>query len=90
MDDFGCKVKGNHGQHLIDTLRQYYTISVDETGSLYAGMRLKWDYPNKTVESDMPGYIDKGLQKLKHPKPTRKVNNPVSYTHLTLPTTPYV
>ena len=33
VDDFGAKVEGNHAQHLIETLRKYYEVSVDETGS---------------------------------------------------------
>ena len=80
VDDFGCKVEGNHGNHLIDTLRQYYEVSVDESGSLYTGMTLDWDYPNKRVETSMPKYLPDLLQKINHPTPKRPVDNPSRYT----------
>ena len=80
VDDFGAKVEGKHGQHLIDTLRKYYTISVDETGSLYAGIGLKWDYDNREVSMGMPKYIPNTLQELNHEKPKRPTMAPSKYT----------
>ena len=44
------------------------------TGSSYCGLTLKWDFINKHVDISMPGYIDKLLKCLAHPKPPRPVH----------------
>ncbi len=33
-------------QHLIDTLKQDYTITIDWDATKYIGLTLKWDYKN--------------------------------------------
>ena len=72
VDDFGVKYVGDqHAQHLIDTLKSLYTITTDWTGSLYCGLTLKWDYDKRTVDISMPGYVERALQTLQHPLPTR-------------------
>ena len=76
VDDFGAKVEGNHGQHLIDSLRQYYEVSVDETGSLYAGIAIDWDYPNKQVDLHMPKYVADTRHEIGHPNPKRPQHAP--------------
>ena len=55
VDDFGVKYKGKqHAQHLIDTLKKHYEITVDWEGKLFCGIHLKWDYDKRTVELSMP------------------------------------
>jgi hypothetical protein len=67
VDDFGIKYVGKeHADHLLNALKQDYTIDIDWTGSLYCGIALKWDYHNKTVDISMPGYIKKILQRFQH------------------------
>ena len=67
VDDFGVKYVGKeHANHLVSTLKKYYKISEDWTGSLYCGIDLKWDYDARTLDISMPGYIKKQLQKYKH------------------------
>ena len=47
VDDFGVKYVGQeHAEHLIQVLREYYTMSIDWDGSLYCGIQLDWDYDN--------------------------------------------
>ena len=42
VDDFGIKYVGqNNVEHLLTALRQDYQIEVDETGSLYCGLKLE-------------------------------------------------
>ena len=67
VDDFGVKYVGlEHFHHLCDSLRDLYEITVDEQGTKYLGMKLDWDYQNKTVDISMPGYIKKVLQRFQH------------------------
>ena len=49
VDDFGVKYVGKeHAEHLFGVLKNEYTkIEVDWTGSLYCGITLKWNYPEK-------------------------------------------
>ena len=59
VDDFGVKYVGKeHADHLIQALRNDYDkVTVDWTGSLYAGITLNWNYEEKWVDSSMPGYV---------------------------------
>eukprot|EP00804_Cyclotella_cryptica_P026302 CCRYP_007636-RA/>CCRYP_007636-RA protein AED:0.47 eAED:0.42 QI:0/0/0/1/1/1/2/0/610 len=67
VDDFGIKYVGKtHAEHLLNALREHYTLDIDWSGSLYCGITLKWDYLNKTVDISMPDYIKKVLQRFRH------------------------
>jgi hypothetical protein len=56
VDDFGIKYVGKErADHLLNALRQHYTLDIDWTGTLYCGISLQWDYVNKTVDISMPG-----------------------------------
>ena len=67
VDDFGIKYVGKeHTDHLLNALRQDYTLDIDWTGTLYCGISLHWDYDNKTVDISMPGYIKKVLHRFHH------------------------
>ena len=44
VDDFGVKYTGKHtALHLLSTLKDLYTVSVDYTGNLYCGLAINWD-----------------------------------------------
>ncbi|KAL7490192.1 hypothetical protein ACHAW6_015938 [Cyclotella cf. meneghiniana] len=46
VDDFGIKyVETSHLQHLREALTEHYTISEDLTSRKFAGIDLKWNYP---------------------------------------------
>jgi hypothetical protein len=47
--------------HLIDALKQEYTITIDWDATKYIGLTLEWDYKNQKVYAHMPGYISKAL-----------------------------
>eukprot|EP00804_Cyclotella_cryptica_P023697 CCRYP_019320-RA/>CCRYP_019320-RA protein AED:0.37 eAED:0.35 QI:0/0/0/1/1/1/6/0/1607 len=71
VDDFGVKFVGNkHAQHLIDTLRKHYLLAEDWAGDLYCGIKLDWNYDNRTLLISLPGYIKKVLQRFQHDTPT--------------------
>ena len=78
VDDFGIKYVGKeHLDHLIGALKSKYAkIEVDETGSLYCGITLKWDYINRKVRQSMPGYVMKRLIKFGHEPPKRPQHCP--------------
>ena len=48
-------------QHLIATLNQHYTITVDKAATKYCGMSLQWDYDQGRVTLAMLGYVKKAL-----------------------------
>jgi hypothetical protein len=48
-------------------LRENYKITEDWTGELYLGIKLKWDYKNRTVDLSMPNYVSEALHKFQHP-----------------------
>jgi hypothetical protein len=53
-----------------------YDISSDWKGSAYCGLKLEWDYKNRTVDLSMPGYIKVALHKYQHAAPARPEHAP--------------
>jgi hypothetical protein len=78
VDDFGVEyAKKEHAQHLLDALNNHYeAVSEDWQGSFFFGIKLIWDYHQRTVDLSMPGYIQQALHKLPHPYPTRPQHSP--------------
>ena len=71
VDDFGVKFEGNcFANHLKKILEQYYEVSIDWSGGLFCGITLDWNYKKVYVDTSMPGYIPKALNKYQHPKPS--------------------
>ena len=77
VDDFGIKYSGKENlDHLLNSVRKHYEISVDEEGSLYCGITLKWNYEAGYVDISMPGYVQKQLTKYNHPAPSKPQHCP--------------
>ena len=77
VNDFGVKYVGRaHAEHLVTTLRKYHTLKTDWAGTLYCGIKLKWDYTRRTVYLSMPGYIKAALLKYQHPEPRKLQHTP--------------
>ena len=77
VDDFGTKYGSKaDAEHLIETLKKWYTITIDWSGSLYCGLSLAWDYARRTVDVSMPGYIARALSTFLHTAPTRAQHLP--------------
>ena len=67
VDDFGIKYEGEeHFDDLITALREHYTVEVDDTGGLYCGITLQWNYEKGYVDISMPGYVTKQLTRYGH------------------------
>jgi hypothetical protein len=81
VDDFGVKYFSTaDANHLLDSLRKHYKISVDWDGADYCGLSIKWNYAEKYVDISMPGYIAATLERLQHPKPLRPQHAPHQWT----------
>jgi hypothetical protein len=77
VDNFGVKYVGReHVDHLNDGVEKHYAFSKDWEGKLYCGIHIQWDYPNRTVDLSMPGYIAATLHKFQHQPPTRAQHAP--------------
>ena len=77
VDDFGVKYVGKDtADHLIQALKNLYTISIDWTGSLYCGITINWDYGKSICDISMPTYIQEALQKFQRPAPSRPKDTP--------------
>jgi hypothetical protein len=80
VDDFGIRYTGtDHADHLIQTLKLKYTITVDWSGDLYVGLTLKWNYEGGILDISMPGYVDRALARFQHPSPTRPQHSPFQW-----------
>ena len=71
VDDFGVKYVGEeHARHLYAALREHYEVTCDWEGALFVGIKLNWDYQNRSVTMSMPGYIEKALKRFQHLPPS--------------------
>ena len=70
VDDFGIKYYNKEdADHLINTLKEYYDISIDWNCTNYCGLKLEWNYKDGYVDVSMPGYVKNALKKFQHEKP---------------------
>ena len=77
VDNFGVKIVGvEHLQHLVESLKKFYEIELDPTGTKYCGITLEWDYFNRTVDLSMPKYVPIKLKEFNHPTPTKPQHSP--------------
>ena len=77
VNNFGIKVSGDiHANHLVKTLKKWYDLTIDWKGSLYVGVKLEWDYDNRTLDTHVPGFVAKALDKYQHPKPSKPQHAP--------------
>ena len=84
VDDFGIKYnKKADAEHLLQTLRNKYQISVDWTGQLYCGLSIAWNYEQRHVDISMPGYVDNALHKFSHPEPEQPEDAPHAWNRPT-------
>ena len=78
VDDFGVKfVNLQDVQYLIDVLHKKYEVTIDWTGSRYAGLTLKCNYKDRIVDLSLPNYIAKALKRFNVQPPSK----PVHATH---------
>lgn len=81
VDDFGVKYNGlEHAEHLLETLRKFYIITVNWEGSKYIGLQLDWDYQARTVALSMPDYVRKALARFDVVMAPHATNAPTPFT----------
>jgi hypothetical protein len=81
VDDFGIQYVGReHADHLLNALRDLYTVTVDWAGTKYLGLNLAWDYNARTVDISMPSYIPDALHRFQHHKPPYSEDSPHTWT----------
>jgi hypothetical protein len=69
VDEFGIKVTNMHDMdHLVNTLKEHYTIAVDMMSSLFCSIQLTWNYVQGHVKCHMPDCINNALTKYQHHK----------------------
>ncbi len=68
-------------QHLIDVLKNDYTVTIDWDATKHIGLAIKWDYINHKVYTSMPGYLEKAFLQFNHTPPKKKQNSP--HPHVT-------
>ncbi len=55
VDDFGIKVTNMHNMdHLVNALKEHYTVAIDMTGSPFFGIHLTWNYTLGHTNCHMP------------------------------------
>ena len=58
VDDFGIKYFNDEDiEHLLNALKQYYTMSCDWSGENYCGFKLDWHYIQVFIKAAIPNYI---------------------------------
>jgi hypothetical protein len=81
VDDFGVQYVGKeHAEHLHNCIKAKYKCTFDETGDLFCGISLNWNYTQRWVELSMPGYVTKNLVRFERTKPPKPQNSPHPYT----------
>ena len=77
VDDFGIKFfAADDATHLLNVLRENYSITVDPSGSKYCGLTIKWNYPGGYVDISMTNSVRKSLERFQHPMPPRPQHSP--------------
>ena len=67
-------------EHFLQSLRQYYNISVDHNGTNYLELTIDWNYQQGYIDISMPGYIKKLRDRLSHLDPPRPQYAPHRWT----------
>ena len=77
VDDFGIKYENRaDAEHLLASLRHFYSIATDWSGQHFCGLHLDWHYDEGYVDLSMPEYIEKVLLKFQHPTPSNPQQSP--------------
>ena len=62
VDDFNIKFFAvDDATHLLDVLRENYSITVDPSGSKYCDLTIKLNHPRNYVDISMPNSVRKAL-----------------------------
>jgi hypothetical protein len=71
VNDFEVKYTSrDDANHLIDTLKNRYDVSVDDTGCKYVKINLDWDYDKGKVHLSMAPFHNKALIRFDNSTPS--------------------
>ena len=77
VDDFGVKYFSKEdADHLLSSLGNHYTYTVDWTGQNFCGFQIDWHYEKLYVDISMPNYIKDVLARFVHPHPAKSQYSP--------------
>ena len=77
MENFGVKYEvKKHAQHLMDVLKEHYTIYHDWKGKRYLGIDLDWDYARRKVHLSMLLYVKEDFIRFNHVMPRHPQDQP--------------
>ena len=78
VDDFGVKHSNPADfDHLLASINDLYTTTVDRTGSKFLGLTIDWCYgSNRHVDLSMPNYVRSALDRITIARPTRTSHAP--------------
>jgi uncharacterized protein YegP (UPF0339 family) len=80
VDDFGVQYFSKEdADHLINAIKESYTVKVNWTGSKDVGINLKWNYDKEEVILSTEGYVKKALKEYQHKQPTKPFDAPTKY-----------
>jgi len=83
VDNFGIQYQGKrHADHLLTALQRDYEVTMDWTGSKFAGIDIDWNYTNRTCRFSMKGYIAELLLKYNHKSPTKPQHAPHAHCEI--------
>ena len=77
VDNFGIKYVGEeYAKHLIKSVQSQYLFKADQTGGLYCGIELAWNYEREFVDTNMRMYVGNKLIRYAQKHPDRKQYTP--------------
>mmetsp|Transcript_14726 Transcript_14726/g.21032 ORF Transcript_14726/g.21032 Transcript_14726/m.21032 type:complete len:144 (-) Transcript_14726:778-1209(-) len=80
VDDFGvkyyCQADANH---LIQSLKSNYEVTVDWEGKHFCGLTFDWKYKEGFVDVSMPRYLNEVLKRYNHTLPAKPQFSPHFY-----------
>jgi hypothetical protein len=80
VDDFGVKFKDRaDAEHLIETLKEKYKITINWKGDSYLGLDITWDKNNRRVTICMPQYVKNACDNLGIVGPHKPRHSPAPY-----------
>ena len=81
VDNFWFKVIWQtHANHLINSPKKNYDVTIYRDGKIFCGIHLKWDCRKITVDIYIPKYFNKSLAWLQHTSPKKPQHSPHPYT----------
>jgi hypothetical protein len=80
VDNFAVKyVTDADAHHLRNALLRNNEITTDWGGTVYSGIKLKWDYGKCTCDISMPGNVNNVLNKFQHENHKTPQHTPSKY-----------